>query len=194
MPTPYTVDFAIYGALPDSKANEAAAYDVTARVLEDLNSLDEASGGILQIGGPIFIGADPAPGNTKHFGALVNNRYFACQEGQTINFNSGGGPSSGSSGPATGELAVKFAVYGALPDSDSSNAQAYDVTALLQAFLNVHQDGNVVCGNGLFGDPCYGFQKHFAAVVTRFGVDFSFACEEGQTIDFMSGGGTQEVE
>jgi hypothetical protein len=190
---PFTVDFAVYGALPSSNANEAKAFDVTARLSENLNTLGEASGGILQIGNPIFFGLDPAPGNTKHFGALVNNRYFACQEGQTINFNFGGGSSSGSSGPATGKLAVKFAVYGALPHSDSTNAQAYDVTALLQAFLNIHQDGNVVCGNGLFGDPSFGSRKHFAAVITRPEGDFFFACEEGQTIDFRNGGGTGEV-
>jgi hypothetical protein len=190
---PFTVDFAVYGALPNSVSTNAEAYDVTARVLNNLNILDEVLGGILQIGNPIFFGLDPAPGNTKHFGALVNNRYFACQEGQTINFNFGGGSSSGSSGPATGELAVKFAVYGALPDSDSTNAQAYDVTALLQAFLNIHQDGNVVCGNGLFGDPSPGSRKHFAAVITRPEGDFFFACEEGQTIDFSKGGGQGEV-
>jgi hypothetical protein len=188
---PFTVDFAVYGALPDYDSTNAQAYDVTARVSENLNSLSGVS--ILPIGNPIFFGLDPAPGNTKHFGALVNKRYFACQEGQTINFNFGGGSSSGSSGPATGELAVKFAVYGALPDSDSTNAQAYDVTALLQAFLNIHQDGNVVCGNGLFGDPSPGSRKHFAAVITRPEGDRFFACEEGQTIDFSKGGGEGEV-
>jgi len=189
---PFNVSFAVYGALPNNNGGAAAAFDVSARLQDNLNTLG-ASGGILKIGNPIFFGLDPAPGNTKHFGALVNNRYFACQEGQTINFNSGGGPTSGAPGPATGDLTVKFAVYGALPNNESVNAQAYDVTGLLQAFLNV-QGGDVLCGDGLFGDPSHGYLKHFAAVVTRASEgDFFFACEEGQSINFSLGGGVRKI-
>jgi hypothetical protein len=116
----------------------------------------------------------------------VNNRYFACAEGQTVDFNHGGGPPTGSTTPAS-EYVVKFAVYGGLGYDDPSFDGALDVTAALQAALN--NNGSVVAiGNELFGDPDYDNTKHFAAVVGRGGTDFHFACQEGQTIDFAKGG------
>jgi hypothetical protein len=130
---------------------------------------------------------DPAQGSTKHFGALVARNgvsfYFACEENQTIDFNHDGGPAQ-----APSPLQVKFAVYGALPNGDRSEARAFDVTSVVQATLN-RSGGPVACNNNTFGDPSPGSQKHFAAVVTRGGKDFHFACIEGQTIDFAQGGG-----
>lgn len=40
------------------------------------------------------MGVDPCPGQGKHFGAIVVGqdgvtRYFACAEGQTVDFNHG---------------------------------------------------------------------------------------------------------
>jgi hypothetical protein len=85
-------------------------------------------------------------------------------------------------------LFVRNAVYGALPDGDGTNAQAFDVTSALQTLIDLHA-GVVSCDNNSFGDPAQGFNKHFGAVVNRDGTDFSFACDEGQTIDFNHGGG-----
>jgi hypothetical protein len=132
---------------------------------------------------------DPAPGSKKHFGAVVNQRYFACEEGQAIDFSQGGGVSAGRPIPEQGAYAVQFAVYGALTSGEQNEARAFDVTELLQAELNAH-GGIVTCANGLFGDPSVNNQKHFAAVVTREGIaNFAFACAENQIVDFANSGG-----
>jgi hypothetical protein len=117
----------------------------------------------------------------------VNNLYFACQEGQTIDFNHGGGTSAGPLPGTSSPLVVKFAVYGALADGWASYARAFDVAERLQALL-IENNGVVACNNSSFGDPSEGDQKHFAAVVNRGGMDFHYACAEGQTIDFKSWG------
>ncbi len=128
---------------------------------------------------------DPSPNNLKHFGAVVNRNghdfFFACQENQSIDFNHGGGVHR------TGNLGVKAAVYGALPGGDPSAAQASDVSGILQAFLNMGIT-TVAIDNNSFGDPSYGNQKHFMAVVDRGGRELHFACVEGQSINFESGG------
>ncbi len=80
-------------------------------------------------------------------------------------------------------LVVKFAVYGALPGGASTNAEAFDVTQKLQTLINA-SGGIVACNNNNFGDPAFGNDKHFGALVTRNGTDFYFACDEGQKIDF----------
>jgi hypothetical protein len=83
------VQFAVYGALDGGDSNKALAADVKAR----LQQLIETDGGVVPINNASF--SDPDYGNVKHFGACVVRdgvpHYFACQEGQTINFNVAGG-------------------------------------------------------------------------------------------------------
>ena len=79
-------------------------------------------------------------------------------------------------------LVARFAVYGA------GHGKAANVRKQLQGFFD-RNDLFVKCGNESFGDPSPGNKKHFAAVVTRDGSNFFFACEEGQAIDFANGGG-----
>jgi hypothetical protein len=82
----YKVAFAAYGALAGGNQNSTQANTVTAILQDQLNS----SGGIVNINNTTM-GGDPAPGNTKHFGAIVivngAEQAYACQENQTINFN-----------------------------------------------------------------------------------------------------------
>jgi hypothetical protein len=178
--TNFTVGFAVYGALPGGDSQNAEAYDVT-QVLSSILNAPGATG-IVVCGNNLK--GDPCPGNAKHFGALVNNLYFACLEGQAIDFNYGGGS------PPSSNLVVKFAVYGALPNGQQNNAQAFDVTTLVQDIINL-SNGTVACNNASFaGDPSPGATKHFAAIVNRDGTDLYFACQEGQTIDFNQGGGS----
>ena len=177
------VQFASYGALPGGAANNAKAFDVT----QSLQTLINENAGVVSCGNQSF--GDPSPGNTKHFGAVVTrngaNHLFACQEGQTIDFNHDGGVAQ-----HTSSIEVIYAVYGALPGGVLSDAQALDVSGILQNLLN-ETNGPVVCNNNSFGgDPAPGNTKHFAAMVRRGGANFFFACQEGQTIDFSGGGGT----
>jgi hypothetical protein len=177
-----TVKHAVYGALPNGQQNHAEAFDVT-QPLQRLLNRGGIDSGIVVCNNNSF--GDPSPGNVKHFGAVVNRDgfdfAFACLEGQTINFTDAGGPVLKSN------LAVKFAVYGALPAGIGSNAEASDVTLLLQQLLN--ENHIVQCTNENFGDPSPNNVKHFAAIVTRGAQDVRFACQEGQTIDFATGGG-----
>ena len=173
------VKSAVYGALPGGNAAAAQAFNVTS----SLQTLINDNAGVVAIDNTSF--GDPSSGNTKHFGAIVDRNgqdfFFACQEGQTIDFNHGGGVSTSSS------LTVKAAVFGALPGGDPSAAQAADVSALLQAFLN-RGITTVSISDSSFGDPSVGNAKHFMAVVERDGRDLHFACAENQSIDFLSGG------
>ncbi len=176
--TTLKVTYAVYGALPNGSATNAEAFNVAGK----LQTLFQQSGTVA-CNNTNF--GDPSPGNQKHFGALVMRDgkpyYFACEENQTINFDSGGSP------PNVSPYTVKTAVYGALTGGNSNTAVAFDVTAEVQGALT---NGSVVnCNNTVFGDPSYGNTKHFAAVVTRNGKDHYFACQENQTIDFAQGGG-----
>ena len=176
------VKHAIYEALAGGGDYNADAFDVTA----SLQNLINVGSGVVGISNGNF--GDPAPGNEKHFGAVVTRNgqdfFFACDENQTIDFNHGGGVSRPPS-----VFTVKFAVFGALPSGNSSNAQAADVTAVVQAILNRSGGAAIVCNTQNLGDPSPGNKKHFAAIVARGGRDFHFACQEGQTIDFAEGGG-----
>ena len=177
------VQFASYGALPGGAADNAKAFDVT----RSLQTLINANAGVVTCDNQSF--GDPAPGNTKHFGAVVTRNgedfYFACQEGQKIDFNHDGGVAQTKS-----NIQVIFAVYGALPGGVLSDARAFDVGGILQNLLN-ETKGPVACNNESFGgDPAPDNTKHFAAMVRRGGVNLFFACQEGQTIDFNVGGGT----
>jgi hypothetical protein len=182
----WVVKSAVYGALPNGDANNAKAADVTQSLQNHINNLN----GVVRCDNDSF--GDPAPGFDKHFGAVVTRTgndgsvddfFFACDEGQTIDFNTQGGRAQQKSA-----LSVKFAVYGALPGGSPVDAQAFDVGARLQDLLNLHQDGRVAIDNDSFGDPSVGNTKHFAAIVSRGGSDLHFACQEGQTIDFTQGG------
>jgi hypothetical protein len=175
------VKFAVYGALPGGSPNNALAFDVTKSLQTSINN----NSGIVAIDNSTFAG-DPAPNNTKHFGAIVSrgnqNFYFACQEGQQIDFVHDGGV------VVSTPLQVVFAVYGALPGGNQNEAEASDVAAVLQSLL-AQGSGVVAINNNSFGrDPSPNNTKHFAAVVKRGGTDFYFACQEGQTIDFNVGG------
>ena len=176
----FTVNYAVYGALPGGNRDLAQAFNVTSQLSAVLNA--PGATGVVVCDNKIK--GDPSPGSKKHFGAIVNNRYFACQEGQTIDFNHGGGLATSQ------RLTVRFAVYGALPGGNESDAQALDVSSIVQAVIN-ESGGPVTISNATFGtDPSPGNDKHFAAVVNRGGIDLYFACDENQVIDFRQGGGT----
>ena len=80
-----TVKFAVYGALDKGNENRSQA----ANVQNALQSAIDANQGIVTIDNTTM-GGDPSHGNVKHFGAIVAldsvDRYFACQEGQTVDF------------------------------------------------------------------------------------------------------------
>jgi len=88
------------------------------------------------------------------------------------------------------EIKVDFAVYGALKGGNEVNGRAMDVKSTLQRLIN--QNGGVVTITSSYmgGDPCLGNIKSFGAQVQREGDIFHFACQEGQTIDFGTGGTT----
>ncbi|WP_206954151.1 hypothetical protein [Trinickia acidisoli] len=84
------VQFAVYGALAQGSPDGTAASDVAdalQRAIEESNPY-----GKVAINNQTLRG-DPCPGYQKHFGATVVRdgipRYFACVEGQTINFEVG---------------------------------------------------------------------------------------------------------
>jgi hypothetical protein len=81
--------FATYGALPNGNQADAQGFIVT----KALQRLIDNTGGIVAINNTSF--NDPVVNFEKHFGAVVVRdgvqRCFACQEGQTINFNVAGG-------------------------------------------------------------------------------------------------------
>jgi hypothetical protein len=80
-------------------------------------------------------------------------------------------------------IEAQFAVWGALANGDQNRAQAADVAAKLQQLFN---DGatTIIINDDNFGDPAYGFVKHFAATVNKNGRVSHYACQEGQTINF----------
>ncbi|WP_343604918.1 hypothetical protein [Fluviicola sp.] len=81
----FTVKFAVYGALNGGNENQTQAIDVSKSLQMALDSSD----GIVTINNKTF-GTDPSKGNSKHFGAQVTvngaDHFFACLEGQTIDF------------------------------------------------------------------------------------------------------------
>lgn len=80
-----TVKYAVYGALAGGNDNSSQAVDVT----NALQTAIDSSQGIVRIDNGTM-GGDPSHGNKKHFGACValdaQDRFFACEEGQTIDF------------------------------------------------------------------------------------------------------------
>jgi hypothetical protein len=79
------VKFAVYGALAGGDENKTQAVNVQTA----LQTAIDSSQGIVNINNNTM-GGDPSKGNSKHFGAIVAldnvDRYFACYEGQTIDF------------------------------------------------------------------------------------------------------------
>ncbi len=88
-----TVESAVYGALAHGDENSAQASDVKSALQNAINSMDS----IVVINND-NMGVDPSPGNTKHFGATITRDggtfYYACQEGQKVDFQHGGTPSA----------------------------------------------------------------------------------------------------
>jgi hypothetical protein len=169
-----TVQFAVFGALPGGSSTDAKAADVKGVLQGQIN----LAAGVVQISTKNL--TDPCPNNVKHFAAVIDRDgteyYFACEENQTIDFNSGG----------TSALKVQFAAFGALAGS-STQPQAADVSGVLQEQLYLKQ-GVVQISTQTLGDPAPNSVKHFAALVERGGTPCYFACQEGQTIDFNQGG------
>jgi len=81
-------------------------------------------------------------------------------------------------------IEAQFAVWGALANGDPDNAQAADVRGTLQDFFNEGVTRITINDNN-FGDPAVGFTKHFAATVNNNGRVSHYACQEGQTINFL---------
>jgi len=81
--------FAAYGALPNGDQRDAQGSIVT----RALQRLIDNTGGVVTVNNNNF--NDPAVGFTKNFAAVVSRNgvlhCFACQEGQTIDFNVAGG-------------------------------------------------------------------------------------------------------
>jgi hypothetical protein len=80
------VQIAVYGALCGGQDNMHAR-DVTVQLQAALDA--PGNEGIVNINNDTM-GGDPCHGTTKHFGAVVSLNgvllYFACQEGQTVDF------------------------------------------------------------------------------------------------------------
>lgn len=86
------------------------------------------------------------------------------------------------------KIKVDFAVYGALKGGNEVNGRAIDVRTTLQDLIEQY-GGVVTITSSYFGaDPCLGYTKSFGAQIQRDGNIFHFACQEGQTIDFIRGG------
>lgn len=83
--TVLTVKFAVYGALNGGNQDQSQVVNVQ----EVLQAAVNRNQGIVTINNATM-GGDPSVGNGKHFGATVTldsvDRYFACAEGQTIDF------------------------------------------------------------------------------------------------------------
>lgn len=82
-----TVKFAVYGALANGNENESQAVDVSDALQTAIDA--STNNGIVEINNT-NMGGDPSVGNQKHFAAIVSldgsDRYFACEENQTIDF------------------------------------------------------------------------------------------------------------
>jgi hypothetical protein len=81
----FQVNYAIYGALNNNAEDQAQAFSLSSQLAAAITAYQ----GIVPINNTTF-GGDPCFGYTKNFGACLsngaNNYYFACQEGQTIDF------------------------------------------------------------------------------------------------------------
>jgi hypothetical protein len=86
MSSPLQVLSAVYGALCGGPDNMHAC-NVTNQLQAALDA--PGNGGVVNINNETM-GGDPCPRTTKSFGAVVSlngvSMYFACQEGQTVDF------------------------------------------------------------------------------------------------------------
>lgn len=84
---------------------------------------------------------------------------------------------------------VKFAVYGGLRDGNQDQTEAADVGNQLQVAFDNNPGAIVAINNDTFNvDPAPNVVKHFGAIVTVDGTDYYFACQEGQTVNFLESG------
>ncbi len=83
------VDFAVYGLLKGGNEHNGLAVDVKST----LQHLIDKNNGIVKITSSC-LGKDPYLAETKSFGAQIQRAgrtyYFACQEGQILDFEKGG--------------------------------------------------------------------------------------------------------
>ncbi len=87
-------------------------------------------------------------------------------------------------------IKVNFAVYGALKGGNENNGLAMDVKSTLQRLIDQNNGVVTITSTYMGGDPCLGNTKSFGAQIQRAGSTYYFACQEGQTIDFIQGGTT----
>jgi hypothetical protein len=78
-----------------------------------------------------------------------------------------------------------FAVWGALANGNANEARAADVGQTLQRLFS-NGETTITINDDNFGDPAVGFEKHFAATVNNDGRVSHYACQEGQTINFLT--------
>ena len=83
------VKFAVYGGLRDGNPDSSEAADVQFALGAAIDNSPNGNG-VVRIDNE-SMGGDPALDVQKHFGAIVTvdgvDRYFACLEGQTIDFS-----------------------------------------------------------------------------------------------------------
>lgn len=92
MSTQIKVEFAVYGALVSgSNPGSDRAANVKSIVQSNIDSMQAE----FRINNK-NLGSDPSPGQEKHFGAQItrngNTYYYACKEGQQLDFLRGGCP------------------------------------------------------------------------------------------------------
>ena len=89
-----------------------------------------------------------------------------------------------------GTVKVVHAIYGALRANGRCNA--LDVTAAVQKLADKNPNSVTINNESMGGDPSPGLVKHFAAYIAITGGFYNgqagtFACQEGQTLDFFNG-------
>ena len=84
---PLKVVFAVYGAIAHGNENMSQAIDVSGPLQTALEA--SVPPGIVNINNTTM-GSDPSDDSSKHFAALVLldnvKQYYACAEGQTVDF------------------------------------------------------------------------------------------------------------
>ncbi|MEQ8909539.1 MAG: hypothetical protein RIC95_10130 [Vicingaceae bacterium] len=86
------------------------------------------------------------------------------------------------------DIRVKDAVYGAVSKDSTRKCQSMDASTALQKAIDANQGIVRIDNQNLGFDPSPGNWKHLIAVVNRDDGNYYFACKEGQTVDFNSGG------
>jgi hypothetical protein len=147
-----TVIQAVYGAVQGSK-------DVT-EIVQDIVNKGKNS----FVANNTTLGPDPAPGHDKHFAMNYtvgsSSFAFACKENETVILQISEAPP-----PKPSPIKVIAAAYGAI-NKDNPSATALDVTAVVQAVLDIQGTKEVkfTPSNGLLGDPLPGPRKNFGMI------------------------------